>query len=70
MRRAAQPDRRRYWEVLVSGEMDAERSSSAVAWWGTRGGRDMVLFGQETEQENMMSGALPPAGYTLRESKL
>jgi hypothetical protein len=60
----------RYWEVLVSGEMDAERSSSAVAWWGTRGGRDMVLFGQETEQENMMSGALPPAGYTLRESKL
>jgi hypothetical protein len=60
----------RYWEVLVGGEMDPERSGSAVAWWGTRGGRDMVLFGREMEQENMMSGALPPAEHTPRESKL
>lgn len=60
----------RYWEVLVSGEMDPERSGSAVAWWGTRGGRDMVLFGREMEQqEHLMSGALP-AEHTPRESKL
>ena len=61
----------RYWEVLVSGEMDPERSGSAVAWWGTRGGRDMVLFGREMEQENLklMSGTLPPEGIP-RESKL
>ncbi|KAJ4355868.1 uncharacterized protein N0V89_003889 [Didymosphaeria variabile] len=58
-----------YWAVLVSGEMDPERSGSAVAWWGTRGGREMVLFGREMEHENMMSGALPPEG-TPRESKL
>lgn len=51
----------RYWEVLVSGEMDAERSGVAVNWWTTRGGRDLVLFGRESldEQMGMMSGALP-----------
>ncbi|KAF1970770.1 hypothetical protein BU23DRAFT_472993 [Bimuria novae-zelandiae CBS 107.79] len=60
----------RYWEVLVSGEMDSERSGAAVAWWGTRGGRDMVLFGREMAREDlMMSGALPVEG-TPRESKL
>ncbi|KAL5420056.1 hypothetical protein PMIN03_000264 [Paraphaeosphaeria minitans] len=60
----------RYWEVLVSGEMDPERSGLAVAWWGTRGGRDMVLLGREMEQqEYMMSGALP-VEHTPRESKL
>ncbi|KAF1997149.1 hypothetical protein P154DRAFT_579267 [Amniculicola lignicola CBS 123094] len=61
----------RFWEVLVSGEMDPERSGSAVAWWGTRGGREMVLFGRESEREGMkmMSGALPVEGV-VRESKL
>jgi hypothetical protein len=61
----------RFWEVLVSGEMDAERSGVAVAWWGTRGGRDLVLFGRESERaaSKMMSGALPAEGIA-RESKL
>lgn len=31
------------WGVLSSGEMDVERSGFAVGWWGTRGGRDVVL---------------------------
>ncbi|KAF2477452.1 uncharacterized protein BDR25DRAFT_274597 [Lindgomyces ingoldianus] len=61
----------RFWEVLVSGEMDPERSGSAVAWWGTRGGRERVLYGREMERERlkMMSGALP-VERTPRESKL
>jgi hypothetical protein len=60
----------RIWEVLVSGEMDAERSGVAVAWWTTRGGREMVLFGREGEgDEVLMSGALPVEGRA-RESKL
>ncbi|KAF2686428.1 hypothetical protein K458DRAFT_387443 [Lentithecium fluviatile CBS 122367] len=61
----------RFWEILVSGEMDPERSGCAVAWWGTHGGREMVLFGRDDGPENlkMMSGALPPEG-TPRESKL
>jgi hypothetical protein len=60
----------RYWEVLISGEMDAERSGIAVAWWTTRGGREIVLYGHETDRgEMMMSGALPVEG-TARESKL
>ncbi|KAF2794382.1 hypothetical protein K505DRAFT_275302 [Melanomma pulvis-pyrius CBS 109.77] len=61
----------RYWEVLVSGEMDPERSETAVAWWGTRGGREMVLYGREREREElkMMSGALTAKGIP-RESKL
>ncbi|KAF2187268.1 hypothetical protein K469DRAFT_569918 [Zopfia rhizophila CBS 207.26] len=63
--------RARFWKVLVSGEMDPERSSVAVAWWGTRGGREMVLYGREREREEskMMSGALP-VEVQVRESKL
>ncbi|KAF2497571.1 hypothetical protein BU16DRAFT_482646, partial [Lophium mytilinum] len=57
----------RFWEVLISGEMDPERSSAAVAWWGTRGGREAVLFGRESE--HVMSGALP-VETAARESKL
>ena len=57
--------RKRFWEVLNGGEMDAERSQVCVAWWNTRGGRDAVLFGWEDAQrdvgaEPMMSGALKP----------
>ena len=60
----------RFWEVLVSGEMDPARSSSAVAWWGTKGGREQVLFGREERDDiTMMSGALP-AERIIRESKL
>lgn len=62
----------RYWEVLVSGEMDAERSGVAVNWWTTRGGRDLVLFGREGMREDLtlMSGALPVEDRNVRESKL
>ncbi|KAH7125524.1 hypothetical protein B0J11DRAFT_550267 [Dendryphion nanum] len=60
----------RIWEVLVSGEMDPARSSSSVAWWGTRGGREQVLFGREERDDStMMSGALPAEGV-VRQSKL
>ncbi|KAF2015510.1 hypothetical protein BU24DRAFT_450207 [Aaosphaeria arxii CBS 175.79] len=62
--------RARFWEVLVNGEMDPERGSLAVAWWGTRGGREQVLYGREGEDDlKMMSGALPVEG-NARESKL
>ncbi|KAH6625041.1 hypothetical protein B0J18DRAFT_398235 [Chaetomium sp. MPI-SDFR-AT-0129] len=70
--------RRRFWEVLVSGEMDVERAAVALGWWGTRGGREAVLFGGVVpgfgsgrggggDGEFMMSGALVEEG---RESKL
>jgi hypothetical protein len=36
---------RRFWDVLGSGEMDVERAALALAWWGTKGGREAVLFG-------------------------
>ncbi|KAF2112599.1 hypothetical protein BDV96DRAFT_648851 [Lophiotrema nucula] len=51
----------RFWEVLVSGEMDPERSGCAVTWWGTKGGRELVLYGRENGVDplKMMSGALP-----------
>ncbi|KAF1847517.1 uncharacterized protein K460DRAFT_279509 [Cucurbitaria berberidis CBS 394.84] len=62
----------RYWEVLVNGEMDAERSGVAVLWWTTKGGRELVLFGRESvdEQIGMMSGALPVEERNVRASKL
>ncbi|KAF7539327.1 hypothetical protein G7054_g2218 [Neopestalotiopsis clavispora] len=54
--------RKRFWDVLVSGEMDVERAAIGVAWWGTGGGREMVLLNaprvQEKQEEYMMSGAL------------
>ncbi|CBX97444.1 hypothetical protein LEMA_P105750.1 [Plenodomus lingam JN3] len=62
----------RYWEVLVSGEMDAERSGVAVNWWTTRGGREFVLYGRERLAVDlaMMSGALPVEERNVRQSKL
>lgn len=57
--------RKRFWQVLNEGEMDAERSQICVAWWNTHGGRDAVLFGgddahRDARREPMMSGALKP----------
>ena len=52
----------RFWESLSSGEMDVERAALCVAWWTSRGGRELVLFGDEppAEDDYLMSGALPP----------
>ena len=47
----------RFWEILVSGEMDVERAAIGVSWWGTKGGQDLVLHGRPSEPP-MMSGAL------------
>lgn len=47
----------RFWEVLESGEMDVERSAICVAWWSTKGGREMVLYG-DVKGGPFMSGAL------------
>jgi hypothetical protein len=58
-----EPCRARLWEVLESGEMDVDRSAVCVAWWTSRGGREMVMGGLRLGQimageEAMMSGAL------------
>ena len=51
--------RQRFWDVLSNGEMDVNRAALCVAWWSTRGGRDMVLFGRDHQaEEPYMSGAL------------
>ncbi|KAK2004904.1 peroxin 8 [Colletotrichum falcatum] len=52
-----QPVKDRFWEVLVSGEMDVERATIGVAWWTTKGGRELVL-GRDIQQLPMMSGAI------------
>ncbi|KAK2608792.1 hypothetical protein QQS21_002649 [Conoideocrella luteorostrata] len=49
--------KKRFWDILVNGEMDVERSTIGVAWWGTKGGRELVLLGV-AQQPPMMSGAL------------
>ena len=49
----------RFWEVLSNGEMDIDRASLCLAWWGTRGGREAVARRDVLEQEGaLMSGAL------------
>ena len=51
--------RHRFWDVLSNGEMDVDRAALCVAWWGTRGGKEMVLFGRDHQAEGpFMSGAL------------
>ncbi|KAI3400905.1 hypothetical protein diail_1112 [Diaporthe ilicicola] len=53
--------KQRLWEILGCGEMDVERAAIGVAWWGTKGGRELVLFGpnQQREQDHfLMSGAI------------
>ncbi|TLD30810.1 hypothetical protein PspLS_01985 [Pyricularia sp. CBS 133598] len=54
--------KQRFWDVLVSGEMDVERAALGVAWWGTKGGREMVLFGPAHDPTRpapfLMSGAI------------
>lgn len=51
--------RQRLWEVLSNGEMDVDRSAFCVAWWSTRGGKEMVLCEHTSYVEGpFMSGAL------------
>ena len=54
--------RQRLWEVLTNGEMDVDRSAVCVAWWSTRGGRQMVLNDHSGGFEGpFMSGGLGEA---------
>ena len=54
--------KKRYVDILGSGEMDVERAAIGVAWWGSKGGRELVLFGgpggTSEQQRFMMSGAI------------
>jgi hypothetical protein len=58
--------RKRFWDVLESGEMDVDRSAVCVAWWSTRGGREAVLGTRQgrhavpTQANPVMSGGLAP----------
>ncbi|CAH0049096.1 unnamed protein product [Clonostachys solani] len=54
-----EPVKRRFLDILVSGEMDVERAAIGVNWWGTRGGRESVILGR-TSESLMMSGAIGP----------
>ena len=51
--------RRRFWEILINGEMDVARAAVCVSWWNTRGGRELLLSTRpESEGGPLMSGAL------------
>lgn len=58
--------KKRFWDILVSGEMDVERAAIGVAWFGTLGGRELVLFGGASNEPPMMSGAIVGEGRTSR----
>lgn len=55
--RLREPVKKRFVDVLGSGELDVERAAIGVAWWGTQGGRQLVLYGGVGEPA-MMSGAI------------
>jgi hypothetical protein len=51
--------KKHFWETLVGGEMDPERSQICVRWWTSRGGRESLLeLGHPLDAEHVMSGAL------------
>ena len=52
----------RFWDALSGGEMDVDRANFCVMWWSTRGGRELVLFGEEPGTERRgQSGEEPTA---------
>ncbi|KAJ3533589.1 hypothetical protein NM208_g7918 [Fusarium decemcellulare] len=59
-----EPVKQRFLEILVSGELDVERAAIGVAWWGTKGGRQLILSGRA--EPAMMSGAIPGPDRTSR----
>ncbi len=50
--------RERFWEVLSGGEMDVDRAALSVAWWTTKGGRDIVVDGTDEADKFLMRGGL------------
>ncbi|KAM0264771.1 hypothetical protein ACHAQJ_000596 [Trichoderma viride] len=51
------PVKKRFWDILINGEMDVERAAIGVAWWGNQGGRELFLS-RPTPEAAMMSGAI------------
>ncbi|KAL3457510.1 hypothetical protein BJX64DRAFT_17699 [Aspergillus heterothallicus] len=65
----------RFWDALSNGEMDVERAHYCVTWWSTKGGRDLILFGTESAQNEDQGQAAYMTGAVggiapERESKL
>lgn len=55
----AQICRERFWMAMSSGEMDVSKAGFCVAWWSTRGGREMVAYGRSSKSTNeLVSGGL------------
>ncbi|POS85569.1 hypothetical protein EPUL_003401 [Erysiphe pulchra] len=51
--------KRQFWEILENGQMDVDRSLICISWWGSKGGRDMILFNKPpVEVGPFMSGGL------------
>ena len=54
--------RSHFWDVIVGGDMDPERSQVCVTWWTSEGGRELLLYGgmesSEADQQYLMSGGL------------
>jgi hypothetical protein len=51
--------KKHFWETLVGGEMDPERSQICVRWWTSRGGRDSLLEIDDPRNDVfVMSGGL------------
>lgn len=53
----------KFWDMLSNGEMDVERAATCVAWWSTRGGKELVLFGERPEEMFEMSGGIDEAKF-------
>ncbi|EGR48565.1 uncharacterized protein TRIREDRAFT_77870 [Trichoderma reesei QM6a] len=51
------PVKKRFWDILINGEMDVERAAIGVAWWGNQGGREL-FFSKPAPETAMMSGAI------------
>lgn len=51
------PVKKRFWDILINGEMDVERAAIGVTWWADQGGRE-IFVSKPAQEAAMMSGAI------------
>ncbi|RKF58105.1 Peroxisomal membrane protein PEX17 [Golovinomyces cichoracearum] len=51
--------KKQFWETLENGVMDMDRSLICLSWWGSKGGREKIMFNGNVNNGPFMSGGLP-----------
>ncbi|TQS34821.1 hypothetical protein Golomagni_04783 [Golovinomyces magnicellulatus] len=58
--------KKQFWETLENGAMNMDRSLICLSWWGSKGGREKVMFNGNVNHGPFMSGGLPSKNKSSR----